>query len=133
MGIQIFLYQGLAGLQHPRRLELKAELRWLIGTKHFHRGKTLPQITKHFYKSKHFHKSKCFHKSKHFHKSQNTYSRVALGLATKALRPGYKGQFARRGSSKVSMCCIVYFNAVTRSDMRVLLPVHHCGHLKYFC
>ena len=42
-------------------------VRWLIGTKLFHRVKTLPQITK------------------KFHESQNTCSRVALGLATKAL------------------------------------------------
>ena len=68
-------------------------IRWLIGTKHFHKYKTLPQITKHLHKyktlaqiqntctnTKHLHKSQntCTnHKTlaqitKHLHKSQNT-------------------------------------------------------------
>ena len=32
---------------------------------------------------------------------------------------------------EVSTCSIVYFSAVIRSDLLVLLPVHHCGRLKH--
>ena len=53
---------------------IDAIVRWLIGTKHLHKYKTLPQITKHFHKSQNTctnHKT-LVQITKHLYKSQNT-------------------------------------------------------------
>ena len=89
------------------QLEKWQSVRWLIGTKHFHKSqntstntkhfhkyKTLPQITKHSHKlqntstnTKHFHKHKTLPQiTKHSHKLQNTSTNTKHLLGWKHLQ-----------------------------------------------